>query len=84
MLKKLLVSFGSLLWNNVQLLIVAAPEALSLSGLMAQGHLMTVVIQGVDLILFSSPEDEQALSAVLLRILCYKYHRDYEVDQQCL
>ena len=79
----------SLLWNKMQRLapaaptrqdleiysdIVTAPQPLGLSGPMAQGHLMTVEILGVDLIL-SSPEKEQARSAVLLRFPCEQYHK---------
>ena len=41
---------------------------------MAQGHLMTVEIRGVDLT-FSSPEDEQARSAVLRLFPCEQYHK---------
>ena len=43
-------------------------------GPMAQGHLMIIGIRDVDLILFSSPEDEHARSAVLLRFPCEQYH----------
>ena len=36
---------------------------------------MTAEIRGVDLILFSSSEDEQARSAILLRFPCEQYHK---------
>ena len=60
----------SLLWNKMQLLvpvaqiqqdlgayldIVTAPQPLGPSGPMAQGHLLTVEIRGVDLILSKAP-----------------------------
>ena len=55
--------------------IVTAPQPLGLSGPMAQGHLMTVEIRGVDLILSPAPKMNNRRSAVLLRFPCEQYHK---------
>ena len=52
--------------------IVVVPQPLDLLGLTAQGHLMTIDTQDEGL---TSPEDEQARSAVLLRFPCEQYHQ---------
>ena len=45
--------------------MVTAPQPLGLSGPMAQGHLMTIEIQGVDLILSQAPRVNMHLHSPL-------------------
>ena len=80
---------ASLLWNKIQLLVpaaqiqqdlgtcldkVTAPQPLGPSGPMAQGRLMTTETTRRRLDISSSPADEHARSAVLLRFPCEQYH----------
>ena len=55
--------------------IVTAPQPLSPLGPMAQGHLMTVEIRGVDLISSQAPKMNKHEVPFLLRFTCEQYHK---------